>query len=107
LASLMDALVLAQRAATVLCGSINALYFAGYRSRLPRRRVGAWILALVNLAFVVEALYFGVLPRLVPRAFLAVALDAGIQLVAGSLSMLATLAITGAIVARWRHQRRR
>lgn len=56
-----DALVAAQDLATAVCGAFNALYFLLYWVRpgaSPSRRLGAAALVLLNVALVVESLFF-------------------------------------------------
>jgi len=55
------ALVAGQDLTTAACGTLNILYFLHYllrRSRSPRRRLGAAALVAVNVALVVESLFF-------------------------------------------------
>jgi hypothetical protein len=59
-----DAMAVSQDLATALCGGFNSLYFLLYALRqpeVPRRRVGAAALALVNGGALVESLYLFVL----------------------------------------------
>jgi hypothetical protein len=59
-----DAMAVSQDLATALCGGFNSLYFFLYALRqpeVPRRRVGAAALALVNGGALVESLYLFVL----------------------------------------------
>jgi ABC-type Co2+ transport system permease subunit len=54
-------LVAGQDLTTAACGTLNAAYFLHYllrRSRSPRRRLGAAALVGVNVAVVVESLFF-------------------------------------------------
>ena len=50
-----------------LASGYNLFYFLNYHSRRRRRRWGALTLAIVNLAFLVQSLYLGVLPALMER----------------------------------------
>lgn len=60
---------------TGLSAALNAVYFWGYRSPKPGRRLGALALALASSATLVESLYFGGLLLfqldLFPQTFLA------------------------------------
>jgi hypothetical protein len=51
-----------QQGLTAAVSGFNVYRFAGYSSPLRRRRWGAIALVLVNLAFLVQSLYLGVLP---------------------------------------------
>ena len=46
------AALLAQRSLTVAISAYNALYFTTYKTRSGRHRLGAVVLALINLAIV-------------------------------------------------------
>jgi hypothetical protein len=50
-----------QQGLTAMVSGFNVYHFAGYSSSLRRRRWGAMALVLVNLAFLVQSLYLGVL----------------------------------------------
>ena len=46
----------------VVSGGFNAIFFANYSATQARRRVGALVLALVNLSFLLQGLYWLALP---------------------------------------------
>ncbi len=52
-------LVLIEYSLTALSASLNAWYFATYRTAERRRRIGAAVMALVSLGLVVESLALG------------------------------------------------
>ncbi len=84
---LQQALLL-QRVLTIALSGYNACFFLDYARRSVRRRLGAGVLACVNLALGGESLAFGLLPSLVDiQAALAVAA----QIVVASLSLAVTL----------------
>lgn len=56
-----------QHGLTALASGYNAFHFLGYRTERRRRRWGAFTLAMVNLAFLVQGLYLGILPTLTGR----------------------------------------
>ena len=82
---LLEILVVAQRRLTVLSSGFNALYFLSYRALTPRRRVGARVLALANLALVE---------------------DLRLSLLLGLLPLLASLAMSALILRQLWHRRR-
>lgn len=84
----------------VVSGS-NACYFAGYSSRLARRRWGAMALALVNLALFVQGLYLGVLPSFVGDWLLA---GPRLRFAVGWLPLLAAVVIALFILRRARRR---
>ena len=54
-----------QQGLTALASAFNAHHFLSHPYR-GRRRLGALVLALVNLAFLAQALFLGLLPLLAP-----------------------------------------
>ena len=42
----------------VVSGGFNAIFFANYSATQARRRMGALVLALVNLSFLLQGLYW-------------------------------------------------
>ena len=92
----MDLVLLLLRAVTVFVSGFNALYFYRYRSPRGGRRLGAMVLALINLAIAAESLAFGLLPAI---AFGDLAwLTEGSQIVASSLSLFVALTIAALII---------
>ena len=80
-----EATLLVQRGLTVAASGYNAFYFATYRLRNGRHRLGAVVLALINLALVGESVAFGLLPRML--ADMGRELTTAGQLLAVSLTM--------------------
>jgi len=91
--------LLVQRGLTVALSGHNAFYFATYRPRRGRRRLGAVVLALINLAIGGESLAFGLLLRAVADG--GTGLTVGSQLIAASLS-LAVVLVMAALILRQR-----
>lgn len=103
----LEALALAQRGLTALSSAFNTLFFASYRSATGRRRWGVLALFLVNLAFLVQALYFGLLPYLLGLDLYALSLDPRLRLLAGAFPLAASLLITLLVVRQLLARRRR
>ncbi|MBI4201092.1 MAG: hypothetical protein HY531_02235 [Chloroflexi bacterium] len=99
----LEMALLVQRGLTVAISGHNAFYFARYRSRQGRRRLGAVVLALINLAIAGESVAFGLLPWALNGGDTGLTL--GSQLVAASLSMVVALTI-GALILRQRTRKR-
>ena len=93
--------LLQQQSLIVLCSGFNALHFLGYRSSKRGRRWGAKTLALVNLAFLVQSLYLGLLPSLIGREDMSLLLSNRLRFTVGGLPLAASLLIS-AFVIRWR-----
>ena len=100
--SSLETLLLLQRAATVVLSGHNALYFAMYRSRHGRRRLGAFVLMFINLAIGAESLAFGVLPW---TASGSTGLVLGSRLIATTLSL--AVAVAMAVLIFRQHIRRK
>ncbi|MBI4297988.1 MAG: hypothetical protein HY676_05595 [Chloroflexi bacterium] len=96
--ALLDTLVLAQYGATALSAAFNTWYFATYRTREGRRRVGAAVMAVVSLALAVESVAVGWL--LYPRAS-----DGFLWLTSGTLALAGSLLISTLIILRRRSGR--
>src|SRR3990172_6356416 len=99
----LEMLLLLQRSLTVAISGYNAFYFATYRSRQGRRRLGAVVLMLINLAIGVESLAFGLLPRIIANGSNGFAV--GSQLIATTLSLLVVM-IIAALILRQQVRRR-
>ncbi len=88
----LHTLVLVQGALTALSGGFNAVYFARYSASDRSRRIASRVLALVNLSFLLQGLYW--------------AGDAAGDQVDGPppwpglVTLLASLAITAMVVRR-------
>ena len=98
-----EMVLLVQRALTVVLSGYNALYFATYRSPQWRRRLGAVVLTLINLAIGAESLAFGLLPKTLARS--DTGFTVGSQSVAATLSLTVAMAMT-ALILRQRVRRR-
>ena len=55
-------LAAAPGALIAVSGSFNAVFFARYAATQARRKLGAMVLALVNLSFLLQGLYWLLLP---------------------------------------------
>ena len=99
-----ETLLLVQPALSLVISGHNAFYFATYRTRQGKRRLGAIVLTLINLAIGAESLAFGLLPwaTLSPDTS---GLTLGSRLVAASLSLAVALTIA-ALIFRQRIRRR-
>lgn len=99
----LEMVLLVQRSLTVVLSAYNAFYFATYRSHQGRRRLGAIVLTLINLAIGAESLAFGLLPRAVANS--GTGLTQGSQFIAASLS-LAVVVTIAILILRQRIRRR-
>jgi len=99
----LEMMLLVQRSLTVVLSGYNAFYFATYRSRQGRRRLGAIVLTLINLAIGAESLAFGLLPITLARN--GTGFTVGSQFIAASLS-LAVVLIMAALILRQQIRRR-
>lgn len=97
----LEMVLLVQRVLTVALSGYNAFYFATYRSRRGRRRLGAVVLIFINLAIGAESLAFG----LSSRTLAGNGFTVGSQLIAASLSLAVAMAIA-ALVLRQQVRRR-
>lgn len=86
-------LVVLQYGVTAVSSAFNAAYFARYRSAWRRRRLGARVLAVASLALALESAYFGL--YLFPQRPQP---DARAWLLAGALSALGSLLMSGLIL---------
>lgn len=92
----LESAAMAQGGLTALSGGYNALFFLRYRSPLRGRRLGARVLALVNLAL----LLWGLRPWLAPGG-------PGLDLVVGVVPLVAAGAISALILRSRRRPGRR
>ena len=99
----LEMVLLVQRSLTVVLSGYNAFYFATYRSRRGRRRLGAIVLTMINLAIGAESLAFGLLPITLARN--GTGFTVGSQLMAASLSLAVALVIA-ALILRQQIRRR-
>ena len=101
----IEAALLVQRSLTVAVSAYNALYFATYRLRNGRYRLGAAVLALINLAIAGESAAFWLLPWLMAESSGQV--TAAGQLVAASLSLAVSMAMAALILRQKMRKGRR
>ena len=87
----------------VVSGGFNAIFFANYSATQARRRVGALVLALVNLSFLLQGLYWLALPL---RSGYDQTLVNGNALIVELITLASSLAIT-ALILRQRSGGRR
>ncbi len=87
----------------VVSGGFNAIFFANYSATQARRRVGALVLALVNLSFLLQGLYWLALPL---RSGYQQTPGNGKALIVELITLASSLAIT-ALVLRQRSGGRR
>ncbi len=95
----LETLSLAERAFTIISSAFNVAFFVSYRAGARRRRIGALVLTLVNMALLVESLYF-VVPHLP-------GLDVRLQLATGVVPMIASLFITLLVLRQIINRRKR
>lgn len=101
--SLLEAVTLAERALTVVASAFNAGFFLSYTTGVRRRKIGSFALVLINLAFLVEGLYFlsSAFPGLhVGRAILNSAVPALVGVVPMAASLLTAVLILRQIFSR-------
>ena len=79
----------------VVSGGFNAIFFANYSATQARRRVGALVLALVNLSFLLQGLYWLALPL---RSGYDQTLVNGNALIVELITLASSLAITALIL---------
>ena len=94
----LETVLMVQRSLTVALSGYNAFYFATYRSPRGRRRFGAMVLTLINLAIGAKSLAFGLVPIAIARSSAGFTL--GSQLVAASLSLVVAVIIATLILRR-------
>ena len=102
-----EALLLLEHGVTALSSAFNGLYFALYRSPYPRRRLGALALVLVNLAFLVQSLYLGLLPYLMGGSPLGLPSGAKLGLLMAAFPLAASTLITLLVLRQLTARRRR
>ena len=79
----------------VVSGGFNAIFFANYSATQARRRVGALVLALVNLSFLLQGLYWLALPL---RSGYHQTQENGNALIVELITLASSLAITALIL---------
>lgn len=99
------ALVL-QSCVTAFASGANALRFLAYPAQGGRRhrRLGAYTLLAVSLAFLVQSLYLGLLPWLTDLDA-DVLSEARLRFMVGTLPMIASVLVLSFILRRWRRRR--
>lgn len=90
----LQALMTIQGVLTAISGGFNALYFAGYSTSHPARKVATRVLFLVNLSFLLQGLYW-ILPVGSGSSHL---LESGPLLMVGLITLMSSLAITALIL---------
>lgn len=100
-----DTALVLEQGLTALFSAFNTFHFLGYRSPRRGRRWGALALALVNLAFLIQSLYLGILPALLGLVSAEVLLNTRLRLAAGVFPLASSLLIS-AFILRWRLRRR-
>ncbi len=99
----LEALATTLRLGAALSSGFNALYFLSYRGVTARRRIGALVLALVNLAFLVQAVFGGPPFRLSqPQAA-----ETRLAWLLALLPFLAASAISGLVLWQLGHRRKK
>ncbi|MFQ5860515.1 MAG: hypothetical protein ACE5IG_03080 [Dehalococcoidia bacterium] len=106
MSSAWELALLAQQGLTAGFSAFNAYHFLNYPRVQRGRRWGALTLALVNLAFLVQSLYIGLLPSLLSLDWSVVVLaNTRLRLLTGLLPLAASALIT-LLILRWRWRRR-
>ena len=92
------ALVVTQGVLTAVSAAFNLLYFAGLSTSRPARRIATLVLSLVNLSFLLQGLYWTLLPVLPIRQGLSRFADVGPFLMVGLMPLTSSLAIADYIL---------
>ena len=87
----------------VVSGGFNAIFFANYSATQAHRKLGALVLALVNLSFLLQGLYWLALPL---RSGYHQTSENGNALIVELITLASSLAIT-ALILRQRSGGRR
>ena len=96
-----------QQGLTALASGLNTLHFLGYHSYRRRRRWGALTLAVVNLAFLVQGLYLGILPTVTGQQVGELLDSARVRFFTGILPSLGSLLILAFVILSRRNTRGR
>ncbi|MDA0987719.1 MAG: hypothetical protein O2783_01005 [Chloroflexi bacterium] len=103
----LQALMTVQGMLTAVSGGFNALYFAGYSTSHPARKIATLVLARVNLSFLLQGLYWGLYWTVLPASNgSSNPLGSGSLLLVGLITLMSSLAIT-ALILRQRFNGRR
>ena len=94
----MQALMTVQGVLTAISGGFNALYFAGYSTSHPARKVATLVLSLVNLSFLLQGLYWTLLPIMPASDGSSYFLGSGPPLMVGLITLMSSLAITALLL---------
>ena len=97
--------LLLQQGLIALSSGFNVFHFLSYYSSKRGRRWGAKALVLVNLAFLVQSLYLGLLPFLIAMEGVSLLLNSRFRFIVGILPLSASAMIT-IFVIRWRRSKR-
>ena len=95
-----------QSCVTALASGVNALRFLAYpvNSGRRHRRLGAYTLLVVSLAFMVQSLYLGLLPWLTGLEGEILA-GPRLRFTVGALPMIASVLVLSFILRRWKRRR--
>jgi hypothetical protein len=88
---------------TAISGGFNALYFAGYSTSHPARKVATLVLSLVNLSFLLQGLYWVLLFSDGPYH----TFGPGSLVMVGLITLISSLAITTLILRQRLNGRRK
>ena len=95
-----------QSCVTALASGFNALRFLAYpvNSGRRHRRLGAYTLLVVSLAFLVQSLYLGLLPWLTNLEG-EILSGPRLRFIVGALPMIASVLVLSFMLRRWRRRR--
>lgn len=96
-----QALLAIQGTITALSGGFNALHFAQHLSSQPGKKLAAQVLSLVNLSFLLQGIWWMLLPAIPEERLRHGLLASGPPLLVGLVTLASSLAIT-ALVLRQR-----
>ena len=99
----LQALMAVQGLLTAISGGFNALYFAGYSTSHPARKVATLVLSLVNLSFLLQGLYWVLLVSDGPYH----SIGSGSLVMVGLITLMSSLAITTLILRQRLNGRRK
>ena len=103
----LQALMTFQGVLTAISGGFNAFYFAGYSTYHTARNVATLVLFLVNLSFLLQGLYWTLLPLLPISDGSFHLLRSGPLLMIGLITLMFSLAITALILRQRLNGRRK
>ncbi len=85
---------------TALAGGFNAARFLIYAARQRRRRLGAFTLAVISLAFMLQSLFLGLLPSITGSGAGEMLESAKLRFFVGLLPLAASLLVLSFVMAR-------